>query len=237
MNGLKNGKYTDIKNDILSLIDGCQIGDKLIPELTLCKKLDISRASLRRVLDELQSEKYIRRVQGSGTVILKKRAKYTLNLTNIGSASDLINGYGEMSTQYLKITEIQAGAEYAQRLDVGPDECLLNVERVRSLDGVPAIYTHNVLVRSRVDYHKNIYAEIANSLSKTMDWRVETCDTNIQICAAEGVLVEKLNVSPGTLLLLIVETARQQDGLPLDYSHDYYVADLFEFQITRTRKI
>ena len=238
MKSFKDIQRLNLKAAVLKLIDShqYQIGDKLLPELELCKKLEVSRAALRNVLDELQSEEYIRRIQGSGTIILKKRTKYVLNLSNFGSAAELISGYNILTTEYFKIKEIDAGNEYTEWLEVEPDERLLEVERVRSLDGTPAIYTHNILVKSRIEYQQDLYAEIANSLSNTMGWRVETCDTSIRLCAAEGILSQRLRVSPGTSLLLVEEIARRQDGLPLDHSYDYYVADLFDFQITRIRK-
>lgn len=233
----KDTQHLKLRAIVLNLIDSqYQVGDKLLPELELCKQLDVGRAALRNVLDELQNEKYIQRIQGSGTTILKKRTKYILNLSNLGSAAELISGYETLNTDYFKITEVAAGTRYAEKLMVDPEERLLNVERVRSLDGTPAIYTYNMLVKNRISYHENLYADIANSLSKTMGWSVETCDVSLRICTAEGILFERLRTSPGASLLLVEEIARQKDGLPLDYSHDYYVADLFEFQITRTRK-
>jgi len=234
----KDVQHMNLKAAVLKLIDGprYQVGDKLLPELELCKKLEVSRAALRNVLDALQAEEYIRRIQGSGTVILKKRTKYVLNLSSFGSAAELISGYDVLTTEYFKIKEIDAGNEYTERLEVEPEERLLFVERVRSLDGTPAIYTQNVLVKSRIEYHQDLYAEIANSLSHTMGWRVETCDTRVHLCAAEGILSQRLRVCVGTSLLLVEETARRQDGLPLDHSYDYYVADAFDFQITRIRK-
>ncbi|MGI6403074.1 MAG: GntR family transcriptional regulator [Oscillospiraceae bacterium] len=234
----KKTQHQELRDIMLNMIDSDQyeIGDKLMPELELCKQLEVGRTALRHILDELQNEGYIQRIQGSGTIILKKRTKYALNLSNLGSAAELISGYEVLNTEYFKITEIEAGSKYAERLMVEPDERLLHVERVRSLDGTPAIYTHNVLVKNRIGYHENLYAEIANSLSDTMGWHVETCDASLRLCTADEFLSEMLRTSPGTSLLLVEEIARQPDGMPLDYCHDYYVADLFDFQITRTRK-
>jgi len=232
----KDIQQLQIRDIILNLIDDRRVGEKLLPEMELCKQLDVSRAALRNVLDELQHEQYIQRIQGSGTIILKKRPRYALDFSHLGSASERISGYEVLNTEHFMITEIVAGDEYAEKLKVEPDERLLNVERVRSLDGTPAIYTCNVLVKSRIGYHENLFAEIANSLSDTMGWQVETCDASFHFCTAEGILLERLRTSPGAPLLLVKETARQHDGLPLDYSHDYYLADLFEFHFTRTRK-
>jgi len=232
-----NGLHLKLKSRLLNIIGSnrYRIGDRLLPEMELCKELDVSRAALRKVLDELQSEGYIQRVQGSGTIILKKRSKYVLNLSVFGGAAETISGHKDLGIEFFKINEIVAGNNYANLLQVGTDERLLDLERIRTLDGIPAIYTHNVLVKSRMDYQENLYAEIANSLSKTMNWHVETCDADIRFCAADTCLSEKLRIPAGAPLLLVEEIARQNDGLPLDYSQDYYVNDLFEFRIVRRK--
>jgi len=237
LENLKDVQHLSLKATILNIIDNqYQIGEKLLPELELCKQLNVSRTILRNVLDELQHEGYIQRIQGSGTIVMNRRKKYTLNLSKLGSAAEFISGYEAMNTDLFKIQEFEAGHRYAKILMVEPNAHLLRIERVRSLDGTPAIYTYNTIVKDRVTHynHANLYAEIANSLSKTMSWNVETCDVNLRPYFADAELSELLHTYPGTSLLLVEETARQKDGLPLDYSLDYYVADLFDFQINRT---
>ena len=237
MENSKDVQNISLKANILNIIDHqYQIGEKLLPELELGRQLNVSRAILRSVLDELQHEGYIRRIQGSGTIIMNKRKKYTFNLSKLGSAAELISGYDVMNTDFIKIEDFEAGNGYAEKLMVEPDAHLLRVERVRSLDGTPAIYTYNTVVKDRLVNNKstNLYAEIANSLSKTMSWNVETCDVSLRPYTADSKLAEMLHTYPGASLLLVEETARQKDGLPLDYSLDYYIADLFDFQIKRT---
>ena len=230
-----NALYLKVKADLLNLIDSNRynIGDRLLPELQLCKDLGVSRAALRKALDDLQNEGYILRVQGSGTILLKKRERYKLDLSRLGSAADIISGYTAMNIDYFKINEITAGSKYAGILGVDPEERLLDVERIRSLDDVPAIYTHDLLVKSRINFKENLYAEIAISLSKTMGWDIEQCDTNIWFCTADDVLSDKLSIPVGTALLCLEEIACGKDGLPLGYSFDYYIADLFDFHLIR----
>jgi len=237
MQSPKDIQHLKLRAAVFSLLDDghCQVGDRLPPELELCKEMDVSRASLRKVLDEMQNEGYIRRVQGSGTVLLKKRRKYVLNLSVFGGAAETISGHGVLGIEYFKINEEPAGTMYANLLEVAPDDRLLVLERIRTLDGTPAIYTHNVLVKDRIDYKENLYAEIANSLSKTMGWHIESCDASITFCTADAEMSGKLHVPPGAPLLRVEEIARQKDGLPLDYSLDYYIADLFDFQINRKK--
>jgi len=238
---MENGnsiQYLKVKSDLLNIIDSNQhqIGDRLMPELELCKELNVSRAALRKVLDELQQEEFISRVQGSGTVILKKRSKYTLDLSIFGGAAETLSGYDTLGIEFFKINEIAAGEKFSTLLEVGTEDRLLDVERIRCLDGIPAIYSHNVLVKDRIGYTENLYAEIANSLSKTMGWNVETCDAIIHFRTADADLSEKLRIPHGAPLLLVEEIARQKDGLPLDYSLDYYVTDLFNFHISRRKQ-
>jgi len=120
----QNFLHMKVKTDLLNIFDSnhYNVGDRLLPELQLCKDLNVSRAALRKVLDELQNEGYIHRVQGSGTVLLKKRKRYKLDLSLLGSAADTISGHTAMNISYFMINEIAAGDRYASILNVSPYE-------------------------------------------------------------------------------------------------------------------
>jgi len=68
-----------------------------------------------------------------------------------------------------------------------------------------------------------------------MGWDVEKCDASIRFYTADNLLAEKLNIPPDTALLYIEEIARGKDELPLGYSRDFYIADLFDFHLLRRK--
>lgn len=64
-------KYMDIVNWTIAQIatNAFAPKDKFLSEITLCKKFDCSRQTVRRALEMLESQGYITRIQGSGTYI------------------------------------------------------------------------------------------------------------------------------------------------------------------------
>jgi GntR family transcriptional regulator len=50
---------------------------------------------------------------------------------------------------------------------------------------------------------------------------------------ADALLAEQLEVAPGQALLLMTETLFTDDNVPIGFSHNYFLPDLFRFHIVR----
>ena len=112
-------------------------GEALPSELNLAKELGVSQGTVRKVFDALTAEKVLERHQGKGTFIAEntqERAQFRFfRLARPG---------GKRLTPTLGSETIRIRAARTperERLELGRDARVVEIDRVRLLDGVPAI--------------------------------------------------------------------------------------------------
>jgi GntR family transcriptional regulator len=230
-------KHLKVKEDIKSIIysEGYEVGDRLSSELELCQKLNTSRVTIRRALSELQAEGAIKRKRGSGTVVLKKKQKYNYMLTNVGRLADQVCENCDISTKMVKITEKRAEKNVAEKLNIEEGDLLIQYERVRSIDGVPAVYSIDNVAKDRIP--KNLVLEsMGPSLRQAIGIDLSYSDSKLTPVKASSYICEVLSIPPETICLLLEEITYDTDNKPLDYSYEYYPEYLFNFNLLRYTK-
>lgn len=136
-------KYMYIKLALVNRIKTGElsVGAKLPSEKELCDAYACSRLTVRKALDVLQSEGYIRKVQGLGTFV-SERNPSKQDLSTITSCSSLIRSQGKIpSKRILSRRLIPASEELARQLQVAFGSSILEYSRIYLADGIPVIYS------------------------------------------------------------------------------------------------
>ncbi len=226
-----------VKEDIKSIINSeeLDVGEKLPSEMDLSSRLNASRVTIRQAIVELQDEGIIKKQRGKGTIVLKKKDKFNYMLTSTGVLKDLICEDCKVTTKMIKIIEKRADKKIAEKLQIEEGAIVIAYERVRSVDGISAVYSMDNIAKERVP-EKSSFENLGPSLSQSIGIDLHYTDAKIIPTKANAYICELLNISPESICLLLEETTYDLNDKPLDYSYEYYPEHLFNFHLLRLTK-
>lgn len=212
-------------------------GSQLPPEPQLASKLGVSRATLRDALGSLEDEGLVTRTRGSGTFLAHRpRARNNLDV-NFG-VSEAIRAAGMEPGYEDSVTRIERAGEEADRLDLGPDDEVVIVERVRTADGRRVVFSLDVLPATLLAERPDVFPRLGrDSLYDTMERElgivIHHGVASFTPVKATASIARKLHITGGTSLLSLDQVDYDEEGRPVLSSHEYHLADAFEFILIR----
>lgn len=132
--------YSKVANRLEETIRSGELkpGNRLPPERQLLRDFDVSRATLRSALSELEQRGLISRHQGRGTFV--QSTEPIPNYAGFFSLRDAITARGlDLSTKVLGVCEIPAGRQSATDLGLLPGDPVIEIQRLRTIEGEPLI--------------------------------------------------------------------------------------------------
>ena len=212
-------------------------GSQLPTEAELCEMLGVSRTVVREALRVLEDDGLVARRHGVGTFVRNQPILKNLNF-NFG-ITEMIESAGLQSgTSHLALLKEAADKTKADQLRVDVGTALLTVERVRTANGRPVVYSLDTLTESLVQragidpqllMSESIYSLLQTSLGQAIEYGI----ARLLPVAAPRHVVEKLQLPSNALALYIVQTDYSSADEPLVYSCEYHLPDAFDFVVWR----
>lgn len=212
-------------------------GSQLPTEAELCQMLGVSRTVIREALRVLEEDGLVARRHGVGTFVrdhpILKNLNFNFGITEMIESAGLTPG-----TSYLAIRSETADAEKVEQLRVPEGTPLITVERVRTADGRPVVYSLDTLPESLIQSAEfdpellrtqSIYSMLQSTMGKAIEYGI----ARLLPVTAPDFVAEKLELPPQSLTLYIVQTDYSPDDEPLVYSQEYHLPDAFDFIIWR----
>jgi GntR family transcriptional regulator len=207
--------------------------DRPIPsERQIMQLTGLSRMTVRQAIAELVHEGMLRRDQGRGTFVGDSRIPRLL--TGHSSFREVVQRRGGTPTSaVVRQRVVAANVAQATLLQIEPQEELLDLVRVRYINGEPVMvdYTYVPLricpELPETDLGGSLYEFLANTCGLPAQHSVDT----VEAVAATGEVAELLEVPEGTPLLLMRRLASTTNDMPLEITDEYVRSDRCVYRV------
>lgn len=203
-------------------------GQRLGAERDLAFQLGVSRSTLRQALGALEASGQVRRTPGRGGGTFISHGKIERDLSRVVGVPALLRAQGiTAGTQVVGTSTLPA--DEATRTALGVDEgaYVFDIVRIRLADGSPISLEHVRLPAAR--FPGLLEQPLGGSLYELLqtNYGVEPGEAveRIEVVTAGSDEARILDVAEGAALLSITRTTVDQDGEPLEFSHDLFRGD------------
>lgn len=129
--------WAQILADLRAKLAAGAFSEHFPSDVELVREYDVSRQTVREAVRHLQQEGVIERVRGHGTAVRKRPVEQSLGSLYSLYRSAEEQGFDQKSS--VRFLELRENASAAQMLGCAPAEPLVYLERLRLLDGSPAM--------------------------------------------------------------------------------------------------
>jgi GntR family transcriptional regulator len=203
-------------------------GARLGAERDLALELGVSRSTVRQALAALEKAGEVRRVPGRGGGTFVRNRKVERDLSRVVGVPALLRSQGMTSgSRVISTGIVTPDAETATALQLGAEDLVVDVVRIRLADGTPISLEHVRLPAQR--FPRLLDQPLGGSLYDLLEEHYDTlpgeAEEHIEVLAAGPDEASILGAEPGAPLLSITRTTKDADGAVFEYSHDLFRAD------------
>lgn len=233
-------RYRWLENLILRDIQSgiYQPGEQLPTEHQLMALHNLSSTTVRRTLRELESQGIIYRQAGKGTFVRPFRVEENLlRLTSF--AEEMAFKNLQPSFKLLSAKNVPSPIEIAQALQISSDEEVFLIERLQLADGIVIALAVGYWLLSIGNTLKNYDLEccaLYDLVESQMNISLAEATENIQATTADKSIAKKMQIEPGSPLLVRRRVTFSNQMQPVEHTTTYYCADRYEYKLRLLRQ-
>ncbi len=227
--------YYQFKQSLLERFENGEFpaGRPIPPEMDLMKQYGVSRATVRRAMQEMEHEGYIQRTPGRGTFVLRTRIRR--GLTRMSSFTEDMQERGQTVTSQLLDFGLKVPPPHiAQQFGLGPEVTLLFIYRLRLADGSPVVINASYLQLPPQVSIAEQEVRAAGSLWGLLERKglhLIEADRFIEAVLATEERANLLGVPVGTALLLVEGMAYTINHIPVEYSQVISSSERYKYSL------
>lgn len=209
-------------------------GSQLPTEPELSNEMNTSRATLREALAQIADEGLVRRLHGVGTFVSERLPIRNSLHVNFG-VSQLISSEGmKPGTKESRVAVVEPDEPLREALQLSAEEQVLRIERIRTADGQPVVYSIDTLPERLTDSASFFIGDsIYEYLAETAGHAVEHGEAKLSPAVASEEIAAALDVDEGTLLFMIEQLDYDAAGQPVLHSLEWHISNAFTFGVIR----
>ncbi len=188
-------KVATVKGLVLEMLGGMSYGEPLPAERDLAERLNVSRMTLRRAMDDLVVEGVVTRRRGAGSYLTRPRLSRRLAMTSF--TEDMIRRGRVPSTRALEFRQKKADRAASQKLRVPIGEPIFAFARLRLADGEPMAIESSMITCSLVPglTAQDLEGSWYNLLADRYGIHVESASFNVEPILPDARIASWLEVA------------------------------------------
>lgn len=213
-------------------------GARLPGERQLAVELGVSRATLRLALGRLAEEGVLQRSAQRGWFVPRRMIGEPPS--TLQSFTEMARARGLRATSRVLRREVRAATlDEAEKLHIAPASRVIELARVRGMDGTPVCFDVVVLPVSRagalVDADLDD-ASLYEALRERCGIEIHRSAYTLMASVADAALAKLLDMSVGAAVLVGDEVAYTADGTPVLAGTNRYRGDAYRFEADLFRR-
>jgi GntR family transcriptional regulator len=234
-------KYLSVREHLRRRVSALPEQTLLPPEPVLCAEYGVSRITLRRAVDGLVADGHLVREQGRGTYVTRPAIRHEYRESFVhriaGWSSVMAEQGAQVGTTVLVQRVVPAPMPIAAELDVAVAEDVVELVRLRSVDGAPNHVAHSFLPARR--FPRAAGADLDDGslyahLRQEYDADLAHARVVVDVGTATPEEAALLRIVAGSPLLVVRTTVRDSGGSPLVHSFSRLRPDVsrVEFEVS-----
>jgi len=218
---------------------------KLPSENSLCEEFNVSRITIRRAMDILVSRGNINRMQGVGSFV-SSISQIANPIVNPILFQDLIRNQGyEPGIQFIYARNVPLSSQMAEKLNISPDDEIVELQKVFTADGEPVIFCSNFIPKwvlkgslfQEVLRHPSITEPIFDFLEYECGECLSFYISTLRLDAMGNCPIKMKDFLPTMPALVIDEIGYNNQEKPIMQSIHFYPGNHMKFELVRRRTI
>lgn len=214
------------------------VGAQLPSEEELIREFDVSRTTIRTMIQNLVRRGLVEIRRGRGTFVASPRI--TQELTELTGFVEDMRLLGRTPTaRVVSRNIVPADLLVADRLAIAPGTPVVQIRRVRLSDGVPLSFDETYLPETlgRKIMADDLATEpIFALLEERYDTPLIEAEYELEAAAAEPAIAMALEIPAGSAIFLIERTSYTLGHHPVDYEKLHYRGDRIRFKTRLARR-
>jgi GntR family transcriptional regulator len=208
-------------------------GVQLPAERNLAEGVGISRMTARQAVAHLVSQGALEVRHGIGTFVAEPKLTYDPSHLR-GFSEEMLRQGGAVSSTVLEQTVLHPPRAVAAALAIDPDEPVMKLVRIRSLNGAPLLLETSFVLQRQCALleHENLQqGSLYAILADRCGIRVHHARQTIEAIVADDYESEVFSIAVGTPMLLLEGTAYDEHDAAVEYFKAVYRGDRFKFAL------
>jgi GntR family transcriptional regulator len=213
-----------------------QPGDVLPSEAVINAAFQVSRATARASLERLRQEGLISRRSGRGSIVLAPKVERPVNALASFAEDMRRRGLRASYATFSAATEPASG-EIAEALALRDGADAFYIRRLLLADDEPIGMSESwlapwVLASGRAPTPEELDSgSLYQWLARVCGQKIAGAKEYIEAAVADVAMARRLEVAPGSALLVARRRSHAEDGRPMEYATMHYRADRYRFII------